>query len=68
MITYFYGSKFKKVFLGIILLFLKTTLIFSQGLNHSWLLGYWPDGYLKGRMLFDASSNSYSTEMRKMQF
>jgi len=39
---------------------------FSQGQNHSWLIGYdiWP----KGRMLFDDTSYTFLTETRKMQF
>lgn len=39
---------------------------FSQGFNHSWLIGYdiWP----KGRMLFDDTSYTFNSDTRKMEF
>jgi hypothetical protein len=42
--------------------------IFAQGYNHTWLLGYWPYNYDKGRMTFDSMNYTYNIETRKMMF
>ena len=57
----------KKVVLFILIFVLNQSSI-AQGLNHNWLVGYWPDPYQKGRLQFDTNSYSYNYELRKMLF
>lgn len=55
-----------KIFLMILLLI--PSLAFSQGFNHTWLLGYYPFQYQKARINFDLTSYSLIQEQRKMGF
>lgn len=49
-------------------LFFYGSVVFGQGLNHQWLMGYWPFQYDKGRMLIDSNGYSLLMEQRKIEF
>nr|MBK9653314.1 T9SS type A sorting domain-containing protein [Bacteroidota bacterium] len=52
----------------ILLLICCCNFCLSQGLNHTWLLGYWPYSYDKGRINFTSSSDTLIIEKRLIPF
>ncbi len=42
--------------------------VYSQGLNHNWLIGYYPQQYLKARISFNVNSYDTISEYRKIPF
>ncbi|MBK7966249.1 MAG: T9SS type A sorting domain-containing protein [Bacteroidetes bacterium] len=52
----------------LLFLILLPQLLLAQFYNHQWLIGYWPPPFLCGRIEFDSTSYTYSTEVRKMGF
>ena len=56
----------KKGILLVLILFVFTAK--AQFYNHEWLIGYWPMQYSKGRISFDSTSYTYTSEFRKMPF
>ncbi|MBL7925221.1 MAG: T9SS type A sorting domain-containing protein, partial [Bacteroidia bacterium] len=57
-----------KILKIILFLILSPQFLPAQFYNHQWLIGYWPPPSLCGRIEFDSTSYSYSTEVRKMGF
>ena len=49
-------------------LFLIPSMVYSQGFNHTWLLGYWPYPDTLGRINFTTSAEQLQLESRKMKF
>jgi hypothetical protein len=57
----------KKIIIFILLL-IASKMVYSQGYNHQWLIGYWPDPYFNGRLNFDSANYIYNQELRDMKF
>jgi hypothetical protein len=62
-----YRKSIRRIILFMLFLFINLGSTFSQGLNHTWLIGYgtWPN---KSRVNFDSNSYQYIVEQRKMGF
>ena len=58
----------KQFLISLIILVANCLVVYGQGYNHQWLLGYEQFPYLSSRIKFDSTSYLFQTEYRKMGF
>ena len=61
-------KKIRNSMMLFLIFFIYFNTIFAQGLNHNWLLGYYPFQYPKARITFDLVSYDTLSEFRKIPF
>lgn len=64
----FFNRKSNNNLLLLFLFFLLPSITFSQGYNHTWLVGYYPQQYIKARINFYQSSFDTLSEFRNIPF